>query len=204
MSSSHSVGVEFQRQTFHLESLNARLSAVAPILFYLIMGSTALLLQLALGQPLAALWGPGLFALEWELGAGLSLGLSAVLLSRWLGRRFEWGRLLDPDFREKLQMLRTAQLLSLALMSALGEELLFRGFLQPQVGLFASSLLFGLAHLPQRRFQLPWTLAAVFMGFAFGLLFENFGSLFAPIVAHFSINYFNLHYLLRPLTPEEL
>ena len=92
---------------------------------------------------------------------------------------------------------------ALAAMSAIAEELFFRGFLQPHLGLTATAVLFGAAHLPHRRHQIPWTVAAMLMGFAFGWLFEVRHSLVAPTIAHFVINYFNLHHLLRPLTPEE-
>ena len=41
------------------------------------------------------------------------------------------------------------------------------------------------------------------MGFVFGWMMESRGSLMAPILAHFTINHFNLHYLLRPLAAGE-
>jgi len=74
----------------------------------------------------------------------------------------------------------------------LGEEMLFRGLLQPAIGIVWSSLIFGLLHVgPDRRYA-PWTLMAIGMGFAFGGLHYYTGNLLAPILAHFTINHFNL------------
>ena len=39
----------------------------------------------------------------------------------------------------------------------------------------------------------PWTIFALVLGFALGGLLLLTGSLLAPILAHFTINYFNLH-----------
>ena len=68
-------------------------------------------------------------------------------------------------------------------MSALAEELLFRGLLQPRIGLVAVSLVFGLLHLPNTRGRLPWPIMAVVMGFVFGGLFEWRGNLVVPVTA---------------------
>ena len=61
--------------------------------------------------------------------------------------------------------------------------------------------LFALLHVgPGRRF-LPWTLWALVMGLVFGALVELTGDLGAPIVAHFTINFLNLHYIARVELP---
>ncbi len=175
------------------------------LLIYVASVGATVLLQLALGTSLGALGGPALgqASLAVDLALGLAVGVAAVLTSRWLTRSVRWAQRLDADFREMLAPLEPKDAFGLALMSALAEELFFRGFLQPRIGLVAVSVAFGLLHLPNTRSRLPWPVMAVAMGFAFGGLFEWRGSLVAPAVAHFVINYFNLHDLLRPLLPEE-
>lgn len=79
-------------------------------------------------------------------------------------------------------------LISVSVLSGVGEELLFRGALQPLVGVVISSLLFGLLHIgPDRRYLL-WTVWAVAVGFLFAGLYEWTGGLLAPVVAHVAHN----------------
>ena len=83
----------------------------------------------------------------------------------------------------------------LAFLSGIAEEALFRGALQPKVGLVAASLLFGLAHFVPRREFAVWTGTTILAGFMLGLLFQKTGNLIAPIVAHFIVNALNLRWL---------
>lgn len=176
-------------------------------LLYLVMLLATAGLQLIFGEPLSRLWqGPGTWTqggLPMDLALGFGLGLLTIGLNRITSRYFRWAQTTDAEFQQMLAPVDAQDVFSFAALSALAEEFLFRGFLQPRFGLIATSVAFGLAHLPQRRSLLPWTLAAILMGFAFGALFEWRGSLVAPIVAHFLINYVNLHHILRPRTPEE-
>jgi uncharacterized protein len=56
--------------------------------------------------------------------------------------------------------------------------------LQPEIGLVASSLLFGVLHVGPDRRYLVWTLWAVAAGFLFGLLYLWTGGILAPVTAH--------------------
>ncbi len=170
------------------------------------MALGAVLLQVAFGGTVLALWvtdGVDPSAPTLDVAAGVGLGLATVLATRLMSARFAWARRIDDEFREMLAPLDARNVASLAFMSGLAEEMFFRGFLQPHLGLWATSLLFGAAHLPHRRHQIPWTVAAAVMGLALGRIFELRGSLLGPFLAHFTINYFNLHHLLRPLAPED-
>jgi membrane protease YdiL (CAAX protease family) len=71
----------------------------------------------------------------------------------------------------------------LALASGIGEEVLFRGWLQAEVGLVAASLLFGAAHVWGRE-TWPYGLYAAGMGGVLGGLLMVTGSLWAPVLAH--------------------
>src|SRR5690606_22951868 len=78
---------------------------------------------------------------------GLALGILVVSLSRLAVRRFPWARSLHNDFRDLLGPLSQREILVLALASAAGEELLFRGALQPIVGIWPQALIFALLHI---------------------------------------------------------
>lgn len=79
-------------------------------------------------------------------------------------------------------------LVLISVFSGVGEEALFRGALQPEIGLFAASLLFGVAHVGPDRRYLVWTLWAVGAGFLFGALYQWTGGLLSPTVAHATHN----------------
>ena len=68
---------------------------------------------------------------------------------------------------------------------ALSEELYFRGVLQPVLGIWVTSLLFGAVHLPFRGFP-NWRLAVVaaIAGWFYGRAFEKGGSVRASAVTH--------------------
>ena len=75
-------------------------------------------------------------------------------------------------------------LVLVSIMSGVGEEVFFRGALQPEIGLVASSLLFGVLHVGPDRRYLVWTVWAVGAGFLFGLLYLWTGGILAPVTAH--------------------
>lgn len=132
---------------------------------------------------------------------GAAIGLLVVLLSRLCVRHFEWGRDLHRAFSDLLGPLSNREIFILALASSVGEELLFRGAIQPWLGIWIQALIFAALHVgPGLRF-LPWTASAFVLGLAFGWVFQWTGDLGAPIVAHFTINYLNLHYIARVKLP---
>lgn len=133
---------------------------------------------------------------------GVAVGLIVVFLSRLAVHRFDWARRLHRDFRGLLGTLGPRDVLVLALASAVGEELLFRGALLPWLGVWTQAVLFALLHIgPGTRF-VPWTLSAFAMGLVFSGLALGLGDLGAPITAHFVINYLNLGYIVRVELPE--
>lgn len=134
---------------------------------------------------------------------GLLVAAAVIALSRLVVKRYAWGRSLHRDFRHLLGPLTTREILILALASSIGEELLFRGALQPWIGLWPQAVIFALLHVgPGSRF-LPWTASAFVMGAVFGLMHQMTGDLGGPIVAHFTINFINLRYIARTDLPPE-
>ncbi len=92
-------------------------------------------------------------------------------------------------------------LLALALASALGEEILFRGLLVPLLGVVLSALVFGALHQVRGPGRWAWMGWATVMGLLFGLVLAATGSLVGPIAAHAIINAANLRFL-RDNDPE--
>jgi hypothetical protein len=129
--------------------------------------------------------------------AGVVLGLVVAGLTRWAVRRTRLAAGLHTEFRGLLGQVSDSDILLLALLSAVAEECFFRGALQPTVGLVAASLVFGGMHVPVNKHFILWTLEATVLGFALGGLFWASGQLAAPIAAHFTINYKNLHFVRR-------
>jgi len=77
----------------------------------------------------------------------------------------------------------------LAALSGVGEELLFRGGIQPFIGLYATSLLFGIIHIgPNGRMNL-WTAWCVFAGLVLGWIYQSVGTLWPVILIHFFVNF---------------
>jgi membrane protease YdiL (CAAX protease family) len=128
-------------------------------------------------------------------GAAVGVAVSVVLLTRELVHRTRWARQLHQSLRGALLGLSTSRIALLSLLSATAEELFFRAALAPSLGLLASAVLFGAAHISPAEPKLAWSLWALVMGLVFGLLFFASGSLLPPLLAHALINYENMHYI---------
>lgn len=69
----------------------------------------------------------------------------------------------------------------IAFLAGLGEEVLFRGAIQGKFGIIIASVLFGLAH----AITPAYVIIAAIMGIYIGLLYEHYNSLFLVIQLHF-------------------
>lgn len=76
----------------------------------------------------------------------------------------------------------------LAVVSAFGEELLFRAAIQPELGLLGTALLFGLLHLGPQGLISIWTLWAILTGLMYGWIFQQTQSLLPVIFCHILVN----------------
>lgn len=168
------------------------------ILLYGALAALALTIGFWQGRPSLYYW-PGSSRGSLLLGPalGLGFGLVVVFLSRWAVHRFEWARVLHHEFHSVVHELEPREIWLLAAASSVAEELFFRGALQPQFGLWASSALFAALHVrPAPRF-LPWTLMSFIVGLVLGLFYQGLGDLGGPIAAHFTINVLNLGHIAR-------
>lgn len=130
-----------------------------------------------------------------DLAAGALAGGIVILISHEITRRTRWGEALARTLASVLGPLSWAACVLLALVSGVAEEAFFRGAVQPQVGLVAASLIFGLAHFAPQRELWPWTGFSLLAGLLLGGLFEATGNLLAPVLAHALINAINLRLL---------
>jgi membrane protease YdiL (CAAX protease family) len=174
------------------------------LLFYGALGGAALVWAFLAGRPLwfasaeaAAVGGNPLR----DAGVGVLAGGVVVGISRLLTRHTGWGEALARTLAAALGRLSLAECVLLAAVSGVAEEALFRGALQPHVGLLAASALFAAAHFLPRRELLPWTAFAFLAGLLLGALFERTGNLLAPIVTHALVNAVNLRFLTRDYGP---
>jgi membrane protease YdiL (CAAX protease family) len=163
------------------------------------VGAAASGLSLALGRdPLSCegwLETRGTAAVLVSLGLGVCLGATTIAASRVLVRRVAWARALHAALRPAVHGAGDVGLLVVAVASAAGEELLFRGLVLPLVGVAASSVLFGALHQIHGPARWGWMVWATVMGALFGCIFAATGSLAGPIVAHAMINGVNLRFL---------
>jgi len=126
---------------------------------------------------------------------GGAFGGVIVLWSRVSVGRFRWAQRLHTEFRPVARQLSSVDILVLAALSGLAEEFLFRGLLQPLVGLVPQALLFGLVHQTRGPSRWVWAAWAALVGLGLGALFQLTGSIWGPVLAHALINAINLSYL---------
>ena len=118
-----------------------------------------------------------------------------VVSTRVMVQRFEWARRLHRELRPFARSMSLTGIVVLALLSAFGEELLFRGLLQPWLGLVPQALLFGFLHQVRGPSRWVWAAWATAVGLVLGAIFQLSGSLIGPIAAHALINGINLAFL---------
>jgi membrane protease YdiL (CAAX protease family) len=130
-----------------------------------------------------------------SIGLGIVLALIVIVGTRISVARFSWAQRLHIELRPIACGLTLSQIVLIAGFSSVGEELLFRGLLQPWIGLLPTSVLFGIFHQIPGQSRWVWVCWATFVGMAFGAIFEFTGSLVGPLIAHAVINAVNLAFL---------
>lgn len=155
----------------------------------------------------AAAWALGITILWGDPPRDLAIGTAAAVVlasinftiltrapSGWIvdGVRAVYHEVLVPVFGT----LDLPGIVIIGIAAGVGEEWLFRGVLQPLVGLPLASVLFGLAHMGGRR-MLAFAVWAAAMGAALGGVAIVTGGLTAPMVAHGLYDMLALAYLRR-------
>lgn len=123
------------------------------------------------------------------LAAGLGFGLALLALARALEGWLPSFRYAGDQMERALKRLRLPALAApvLAAGTAFAEELLFRGALLVEFGLWPQAILFGVLH-PAGRRGWSYPLFAFFAAAGFGYLALWSGTLWTPLVAHAVIN----------------
>lgn len=130
---------------------------------------------------------------------GAAFAGAVVVGTRVLVVNTGWAKNLHRDLRPMTDGLDGLGITVIAAMSALAEELVFRGLLMPWLGawgVFLQAVLFGLVHAqlsgPSRWVWVAWASA---VGLVLGAMFALTGSLLGPVLSHALINGLNLLYL---------
>lgn len=131
-----------------------------------------------------------------SLVLGGAFAAAVVIGTRVLVEHVGWAKNLHRDLRPMTVGLDATGIVMIAALSALAEELVFRGLLLPWLGILPQALVFGVVHAqlsgPSRWVWVSW---ASLVGLALGVMFALSGSLLGPLLAHALINGINLAYL---------
>jgi membrane protease YdiL (CAAX protease family) len=130
-----------------------------------------------------------------SLGLGLLVGTLTIAVTPIFVQRWHWASALHSALQPTVRGSGDGALFAVAVASAAGEELFFRGLLVPLAGVVASSVLFGALHQIRGYARWGWMVWACVMGLLFAAIFAATGSLAGPLVAHAAINHHNLRFL---------
>ncbi len=122
----------------------------------------------------------------WQVGPGFLAGTIFAWIVWRAGRNRTATRQIVALLAKTLDLnkIRFHHVVILSLLAGFPEEILFRGAVQPSVGIVLASLIFGALHGITRLYFVYATVAALMLG----LLFSVTGSLWAPIAAHIAID----------------
>lgn len=134
---------------------------------------------------------------SWALASlvGVAAGVVGVALVVAAETKVPGVRLLGERFGTIVAGLPPMATHTLAVLSGVGEELLFRGCLQAEIGYLPATALFAVVHTGPDRTFLWWTLGAFLYGLVLGALPLWPGGLAAPILMHVVINAIQLRRL---------
>ena len=163
--------------------------------FYLLLGLGGLVGLAAQGRriDLRLLVDPA----SWWIDLALGLASGLVLLALWLlaRRKLASAHELEEVLARLLQLVSRPEVVALAVISAVAEEVAFRGALQGAIGWVGAAAIFALLHFgPGSAFRL-WSGYALLGGLTFGLLAYERQALLAPILGHLIVNLVQLRRL---------
>lgn len=189
--------------------LRTRISLAAVVIFYGLMATVAVGLSrwlldtdgLRIRLDRVPVWQSGV--------AGGLVGGAFIGLHRFLEARSSRIRELSRSLSAHIGHVTMRDAAVMSTTSALGEELFFRGFVLPAlialgtfvpvgadawvaIAIVLSALVFGLAHYSSVPELKVWWIFAAFAGLLLGALTVWSGDVIAAVVAHLTINYFNL------------
>ncbi len=128
-----------------------------------------------------------------DVGIGLGVGAGIALSVATLGNRVEGFAHIRNTLALRLDLARFRwwHCVWLSVLAAAPEEILFRGAMQPVLGLVLTAIIFGVLHAVTRLYFIYATAA----GLLLGLLYQYNETLWLPMAAHFAVDYFSLVWL---------
>lgn len=127
--------------------------------------------------------------LERALGEGVVATLAVFALLIIAGLLLQTADVTPDENDRALAIARSITILGavgISIGAAVGEEIFFRGFLQPRIGIIGQALVFGLAHL--NYVNVSEVVVTTALALLFGVLYKRTGNLMAPMVTHFLFN----------------
>lgn len=132
---------------------------------------------LALPDTLSTLW--------WGLALAAAVVAVDLLISRWVPDDATD----DGGVNERIFKYRAVwHIAVISFIVAICEELLFRGAIQHAIGPYWTSIVFAAIHVRYLRHWIPTGLVFS-ISYGLGWIYEQSGSIWAPIIAHFAIDF---------------
>lgn len=132
-----------------------------------------------------------------DLAVGLAAGALLILAWSVMRRLMPTARQLEEELGRMLGRLDSGEIIALAILSGLAEELFFRGAMQGALGWPLATLAFTVLHTGPGRVYRVWTLFAAVAGLILAGLVMWRHTLLPAIVAHALVNGVNLRHLTR-------
>ena len=126
----------------------------------------------------------------WSLLSGTAVGFGISGVMFLLVRYQPAFTALEGRLQAVVGRLCESEIVAIALASAIGEEMFFRGALQDQVGPYLSAVIFGLLHTGPGL--LLWGCTAAVLGLMFSMMVHHGFGLLSVTVAHALINFISL------------
>jgi uncharacterized protein len=133
--------------------------------------------------------------------AGVLVGLTLVLVTAIAEPLMPSLRSLSAEIAGLVAPITAGRVVVFALSSGIAEEALFRGPVQNTLGYVVASVLFALLHGGVSARYIAWSTFALVAGLSFGLLADQYASIWPSVIAHVVVNAINLARLAR-VTPE--
>lgn len=126
-----------------------------------------------------------MIVLWWGIGLAAAVIAIDLIISRWVpDEAADDGGINERIFRNR----PIWHIALLSLIVAVCEELLFRGAIQHAIGPYWTSIIFALIHVRYLRHWIPTGLVFS-ISYGLGWIYIQSGSIWAPIIAHFVIDF---------------
>jgi hypothetical protein len=122
------------------------------------------------------------------LACGIVAAAVLLVLSYFFEDWFESFRELKAIIMQVLGKVSVPMAIYLSLVTSVGEELLFRGAIQPFAGVLLTSILFGMLHMGHNGIVSAWSFWALIAGYMLGWMYDETGSIWPSMIAHFGVN----------------